>query len=187
MDGTRAIRTAYAEHPDGAAGWYADAGASYRNPHEEGVRAAIVRVLPHLRPDGGRILDLACGSGEVTLALRDAGVDDADIDGADPFTGAAYRARTGRDASPWSFADLPAVLAERRWAAIVCSMALHLCEASRLPAVCIALARAAPVVVVVTPHKRPVVRPSWGLALVDEHLDPEWRLRTRRYRATASW
>jgi SAM-dependent methyltransferase len=177
------IRGAYAAHPDGAGGFYAEEGASYRNPHEAGVRAAIARVLPELGPLGPdqRILDLCCGSGEVTLALRDLGVPACAIDGADPFTGEAYRTRTGATALPWAFADLPAALDGRRYAAIVCSMALHLCEPSRLPEVCLALAEAGRALVIVTPHKRPVIRSGWGWTLVDERLDPEHRLRTRRY------
>jgi hypothetical protein len=134
---------------------------------------------PELPP--GRILDLACGSGEVTLALREAGVPADDIDGADPFTGAAYRERTGRDALSWSFAELPAVL-DRRWGTVICSFALHLCEPSRLPGVLGALALASEVLLVLSPHKRPAIRPGWGWELVEERYDREWRIRSRRLR-----
>ena len=104
--GPAGVRNAYASHVDGAAGHYRDAGASYANPHEPGVREmlrAAVEAWPTLwAPRGGgdddalaaddgesnaetasvsvssdRILDLSCGSGEVTLALRDAGVSGA--------------------------------------------------------------------------------------------------------------
>lgn len=181
-----AVRAAYAAHPGGARGWYAERGATYRNPHEDGVRDAIAGLVADGVLGDGPILDLACGSGEVTLALRDAGVR-AEIDGADPFTGAAYEARTGRAALPWSFEELPAALVGRRYAAVVCSMALHLCPPSRLPGAVLALAAATPTLVVLTPHKRPVLAAAWGFAQVREHRDPASRLRVRVYRATAAW
>ena len=34
------VRDEYDRHPGGAAGWYADNGASYRNPHEDAVAAS---------------------------------------------------------------------------------------------------------------------------------------------------
>ncbi|MEQ1508688.1 MAG: class I SAM-dependent methyltransferase [Myxococcota bacterium] len=176
------IRARYVEH--GADGYYAAHGGSYRNPHEDGVRRVVAAHAPHLGP--GRILDLACGSGEVTLALRELGVAPDAIDGADPYTGAAYRARTGRDALPWTFADLPDQLGDRVYAACVCSMALHLCPTSRLPSVLFAVARAARVLVVISPHKRPEIRPSWGWTLVRTDYDREWRLRSWRFSSTVA-
>lgn len=135
----------------------------------------------------GRILDLACGSGEVTLALRAAGVDRARIDGADPFTASAYLARTGAVASRWSFADVASgALGDRRWSSVVCSYGLHLCEPSWLAAVCVQLSLAAEHLIVVTPHKRPVIDPAWGWLPVDEHRDGPWRVRLRCYTSTAA-
>lgn len=171
----RPIRHAYED--DGVLGFYARSGATYRNPHEPGVRAAVLAFAPRLRP--GRVLDLACGSGEVTLALREAGVLADDVDGCDPYTGAAYRERTGRDAFPWAFEDLPSALAGLEYAAVVASFALHLCPRSRLPGVLQALALASPCLLVLSPHKRPVVRDGWGWTLALERYDPEWRVRSR--------
>jgi len=54
----------------------------------------------------GRILDLSCGSGEVTSALVSAGIDISRIDACDPFTGDAFLRRTGRAAETWSFEDI---------------------------------------------------------------------------------
>lgn len=180
------MRGAYGAHPDGPRGYYADAGAEYRNPHEPGVRLAIARWAPTL--PAGRILDLAAGSGEVTLALVEAGIALDRIDAADPFTGAAYAARVGRAPHDWSFESLPDRLEAGTpppgpYGAVICSFALHLCPASRLPSLALALARRAAELWVLTPHKRPVIEPRWGWILVDEHYDPIERVRARRYAA----
>src|SRR5204863_4528381 len=65
------IRAEYEKH--GAAEFYARSGRNYRNPHEPQVRRSIELAVRTWRPDLSRVLDLAAGSGEVTLALRDRG------------------------------------------------------------------------------------------------------------------
>ena len=136
--------------------FYRQVSAVYRNPHYPGVVQGISWMMdrwwqevratdsfPENEPcdDGGggccvRILDLACGSGEATLAVeqwlshyggggggRGGGRggrrrnDDAmqwplpsnfslDIQACDPFTAEAYHQRTGRRAESWSFMDI---------------------------------------------------------------------------------
>lgn len=103
------VRNAYAAHAQGATGYYAESGATYSNPHDRGVHEMLqsaVRAWPHLffadipasseeqeeeeEEEGtggeGRILDLSCGSGEVTAALVAAGVNLDRIDACDPYT-----------------------------------------------------------------------------------------------------
>src|SRR5437763_911706 len=76
-----------------------------------------------------RVLDLACGSGEATLALRELGA--GTIDGVDPYTGAAYQARTGQPAEELSFEAIAGgALDGRHYNLVVCSYALHLLEPS---------------------------------------------------------
>lgn len=181
--GVQGVRDEYANHPEGAEGWYRERGSTYVNPHEAAVVAAVTDALvswPELF--GGEILDLCCGSGEVTLALRAHGIDPAAITGCDPFTGAAYSARCKRDALPCSFADVAdGALVGRAFTTIVCSYALHLCDASWLPSVCFALREVASNLVVITPHKRPELRTSFGWTLVDERRDSVHRTRLRCY------
>jgi len=132
--------------------------------------------------DTTRVLDLACGSGEVTMALWQIGV--TQVTGVDPFTAAAYRARTGQPALPHTFEQVAAgVLATERFSLIVCSFALHLADESRLPLLCYQLSLIAPVLLIVTPIKRPHLRTAWGWTL--EHEQLEDRVRLRLYRSTS--
>lgn len=179
------VRDEYAAHPEGADGWYRDHGATYRNPHEDAVGEVLALAVTWWPTAfAGRVLDLSCGSGEATLALRAAGVIAQDIDACDPYTAEAFQARVGRPIEPWSFTDIAdGALVGRAYSAVVCSYALHLCEPSWLPKVCHALALAAPALIIVTPHKRPEIRPDFGWDLIDDHRDISLRVRLRLYEA----
>lgn len=193
-----AIRNEYATHLDGADGYYREFGHEYRNPHEDGVAAMVARIptmFPKLDLQNASVLDLACGSGEVTIALLDGklGVQKDQITACDPYTADAFAERTkahrvttpGLLAEPWSFADIAnGALAEKRFDLIVCAYALHLCEQSWLPAVCMALAAASDRLVIITPHKRPELQAWWGWSLREEYRDPAYRIRLRAYEAT---
>jgi hypothetical protein len=124
------------------------------------------------------VLDLAAGSGEATLVLRELGA--GEVDAVDPYTADAYAKRTGRAAEPLGFEDVAAgALSGRTYSLVVCSYALHLCEPSRLPAVAYQLSLVAPALLVLTPHKRPHVRAEWGWELVGEEVVE--RVRSRFY------
>lgn len=128
------------------------------------------------------MLDLATGSGEITLALRELGV--KHIDAIDPFTYHAYLERTGQPAGRESFEQIAAgALSGRRYSLVVCSFALHLIEESRLPKVCYQLSTIAKQLLVLTPHKRPQIRPEWGWELNYEMVVQ--RVRARFYHAVS--
>ncbi|KAB8140885.1 class I SAM-dependent methyltransferase [Chloroflexia bacterium SDU3-3] len=174
------VRHAYQRY--GVEGFYRTQGDTYRNPHEAALRRAIAAVARAHRLDLGHVLDLACGSGEATLALRELGA--AQVDGADPYTARAYQERTGQPAEPLSFEDVAAgAMAGRRYTLIVCSFAMHLVAPSWLPLLCYWLAQASPHLLVLTPHKRPQLRPEWGWDLQDEIVVE--RVRARLYAAHA--
>ena len=167
----------------GVRGFYEQFGESYHNPHEAAIRSALHAGLTHWQVDLSRVLDLACGSGEVTLVLQELGC--TSIDGIDPYTAEAYRARMGRQAEPFTFEQIAeGVLEGRRYSLIVCSFALHLLPASRLPVVAYQLQRIAPALIILTPHKRPQLREAWGWRLEDEIMAD--RVRARLYLATAN-
>ena len=174
------IRHEYEQH--GVAGYYQQFGAAYRNPHELAVRQALHAAVAAWAPDLTTVLDLACGSGEATLALREVGA--AQVTGLDPYTAAAYAERTGQPAETFTFEAIAAgALDGRRYSLIVCSYALHLLEPSRLPQLAYQLSRLAPALWVLTPHKRPDLRPAWGWTLAAELR--EARVRVRHYRSAA--
>jgi SAM-dependent methyltransferase len=173
------MRGEYEKH--GVRGYYQEFGAAYRNPHEFAVRQALHAAVATWALDLSRVLDLACGSGEATLALREIGA--GQIDGIDPYTTQAYQARTGAPAEPLTFEAVAAgALDGRRYSLIVCSYALHLLAPSRLPRLAYQLSRLAPALLVLTPHKRPDLRAEWGWRLAGE-LRVE-RVRVRAYQAT---
>jgi SAM-dependent methyltransferase len=160
--------------------YYREKGRDYRNPHEQRLGRALRAVLAPLQLSlSTRVLDLACGSGEVTLVLGELGF--SDVEGADPHTAAAYLARTGKVAQSLSFEDIEAdALLSQQYGLIVCSFALHLVAAARLPRVVYQLSRSTPLLLLLSPHKRPQLKPAWGFALESELLVE--RVRARLYR-----
>jgi SAM-dependent methyltransferase len=172
-----AIRTGYEQH--GVEGFYQRFGGSYRNPHERVINALLKAALARWDLPLGSVLDLACGSGEVTLALREHGC--TLIDGIDPYTYQAYAERTGQVAERFTFEQIAAgALAGRSYGTIVCSFALHLVALSRLPGLAAQLSSISTALLVLTPHKRPQLRPEWGWRHIDELLIE--RVRARYYR-----
>jgi hypothetical protein len=173
-----AIRTEYARR--GVEAYYRDGGATYRNPHEPQLRRVLDVVVPEWKLDLSRVLDLAAGSGEVTVALREMGA--GQMEGIDPYTYEAYEARTGVAAGRESFEEVAAgALADRKYSLIVCSFAMHLVAESRLAGLAYQLSQIAPRLVILTPHKRPVLRADWGWELEDERV--MHRIRARLYRS----
>ncbi|HEX5245265.1 MAG TPA: class I SAM-dependent methyltransferase, partial [Tepidisphaeraceae bacterium] len=132
------IRKKYEQH--GAEEYYRKFGVAYRNPHEPEIQDVISEAVKTWPLDLSNVLDLAAGSGEVTIALAEHHA--GKIAGVDPFTAAAYAQRTGKAAEKFDFAQIAAgALEGRRYSLIVCSFALHLCEPSRLPALAYRLAQ----------------------------------------------
>jgi SAM-dependent methyltransferase len=170
------IRAAYEKL--GARDYYVRFGASYRNPHEGALRRVIRAAHERWMLNLGAVLDLACGSGEATVELQLLGA--GLVHGIDPFTSAAYRERTGREAETMEFDQIAAgSLAGRRYTLIVCSFALHLVEPSRLPRLVHQLAQVGDSLLVITPHKRPQLRSDWGWSLSGELVLE--RVRSRYY------
>jgi hypothetical protein len=168
---------------EGVASHYREHGRDYANPHAPIVRALLDDVVPRWSLDLAHVLDLACGAGEVTVALRDS-VSLRDratrIDGIDPFTGDAYRRATGQPCEPISFEQIAAgALRGRRYSLVVCSFAMHLCPESMLPALGTELAQVTPRLLILTPHKRPALRESHGWTLSGERIRE--RVRARLY------
>lgn len=179
--GARHIRKEYEKY--GVRGFYERNWDAYRNPHEAAVRSGLQEGVSRWQIDLSSVLDLACGSGEVTLALQELGC--MTIDGIDPYTIEAYRLRTGKQAEPFTFEQIADGVLDGRWySLIVCSFALHLLPASRLPVLAYQLTHITPALLLLTPHKRPQLREDWGWSLVGEFVVR--RVRVRYYRTAIS-
>lgn len=148
---------------------------NYVNPHENIVRQIVCDL--NLR---GKILDLCCGSGEVSMAL-DSRV--CQVVGTDPYTHNLYAQRTGNTAVlPLSFADIAfhGALNESEFDVIVCSFALHLCPRDALSLLLYALSQASPRLIIISPHKRPHIdSPHWSLSTSDVRDRVHTRIYTR--------
>ncbi|MFM7317065.1 MAG: hypothetical protein ACKO85_12130 [Isosphaeraceae bacterium] len=167
----------------GIADYYESHSATYRNPHEAALQKLLVGWLQSRNlATSSKIIDLACGSGEVTSLLQKQGF--RNISGIDPFTFEAYQSRTGMVAERHSFEDIADGLVFRQETAIlpydliICSFAMHLCAPSRLPLLCLELSRASRELVIFTPHKRPLIHEKWGWRLLEERLQERVRLRS---------
>lgn len=170
----------------------------YRNVHYPEIVRAVDTLMHHVMLTGEvdgrlRVLDLACGSGEATLALEEwkttqAGtrLSSLSIDAADPYTGPAFEQRTGRTAEPFSFEDVAnGYLAERQgeYDLCICSFALHLLqEKSRLWKTLHALAASCHFLAILSPHKRPDIAQNTGWQLEAEVVVE--RVRVRLFRSS---
>ncbi len=173
-----AIRKSYEKY--GVQTFYQNFGNSYRNPHEATIFKVIKAVHSRYQPDFAKVLDLACGSGEVTLALKALGY--TDVDGVEPYTFNAYFERTGKRAKLYHFEEIEqGILSDKFYTTIVCSFALHLAAPSRLPTLSYQLSRIASSLLVITPHKKPYLKEEWGWTLLNELLIE--RVRARLYHA----
>ncbi len=178
---SESIRKGYEEYS--VKGFYEKFGDNYRNPQELAVRQVIQLAVNKWDLNFTKVLDLACGSGEVTCLLQSLGF--FEIDGIDPYTYNAYLKRTGNQAEIYTFEDIESgVLLNRHYSLIICSFALHLVTESRLPLVVYQLSLIADLMIILTPHKRPELKSAWGWTLLDEISFN--RVRARLYHPTYS-
>ena len=168
------LRKAYQKY--GVKTYYQQFGDRYRNPHEATIVKIFETIHTTCQCDFSKVLDLACGSGEVTLALHALGY--THIDGIEPYTHNAYFERTGKQAEQYCFEDIETgILSNRVYTTIICSFALHLAVPSRLPTLLYQLSSIAPSLLVLTPHKKPQIRSEWGWVLLKEWLIERVRVR----------
>ena len=127
------------------------------------------------------VLDLAAGSGEVSLALSPQAKTQAmRLSAIDPFTSQAYETRTGRPCEAMTFEQIAAGgLRGRKYSLVICSFAMHLVDLSRLPTLCWELAQVADQLMILTPHKRPAIQSVWNWMLTHERMQE--RVRARLY------
>lgn len=157
------IRPLYDEH--GAEGYYRDFAEQYENPHLPEIRALLERNFERFDCTG-TVLDFAAGGGEVASALQHLGAQN--IVGCDPFTHALFERKTGFPCLQLSFKDVLREGLPGQYSLIVSSFALHLCPQKDLFSLTWNLLQAAPVLVIITPHKRPELEKLPGIQLAWE-------------------
>jgi SAM-dependent methyltransferase len=172
----------------GVDGYYSKFGENYRNPHEESINRALQFALTRrwsiflgseFWACPRKVFDLACGSGEITLFLQKFFENECSkrklpavvIDAADPYTFQAYRKRVGKEAEKLSFEDIEAgKLWNRHYDVTFCSFALHLLPESRLVPFCHQLALITDWLVILAPHKRPILDNQMGFIIKDNFV-----------------
>ncbi|MFN0212910.1 MAG: class I SAM-dependent methyltransferase [Saprospiraceae bacterium] len=157
------IRPLYDEH--GAEGYYRTFSEDYENPHVTEIHALIERNMDRF-DCSGRVLDFAAGGGEVASVLQNLGV--KDIIGCDPFTHALFERKTGLPCLQLSFKDVIRTGLAGHYSLIVSSFAMHLCPAKDLFPLSWNLLQASPLLVIITPHKRPELEKLQGIQLAWE-------------------
>lgn len=144
--------------------YYQQNGANYVNPHKYDIERLIKKKLHPKNKFIGqehRILDLACGSGEITLVLKQLGYNN--ITGIDPYTHLKYEEMTGLKCRQLNFVDIVnGELDEERYHIVIISYALHLVKESMLHSFCQKLAQMSKQLIIISPHKFPVMKEHFG-------------------------
>jgi hypothetical protein len=162
----------------GVGAFYKAIGPRYINPQESNIHEVLKIICATWPIDLSHVLDLAAGSGEVTVLLQSLGY--SNIEGSDPYTNILYESRTRRRCMTYGFEDIARgqFLADR-YSVVICSFALHLLAPSWLPGFLWGLQQITDTFLVVSPHKRPRISPEWGWTLVREKTRA--RVRTRLF------
>lgn len=160
---TSKIRPLYDEY--GAEGYYQAFSEQYENPHLPQIQALLERNFERF-DCSGTVLDFAAGGGEVASTLQGLGA--KDLLGCDPFTHALFEKKTGLPCLRHSFKAVICDGLPARYSLIISSFALHLCPQKDLFSLTWQLLQAAPLLVVITPHKRPELEKIAGIQLLWE-------------------
>ena len=150
------VRAGYEEL--GIEGYYKLHSEDYNNPHINEIEY-LIKESKCIQYIGKNILDLCCGSGEITNILKNY---EFNIDGLDPYTAPAYIKNTGKECLIYSFKDIvQGALKNKSYDTIICSYAMHLCEESMLNNLLYQLSLIADTLIIITPHKRPEIKLWW--------------------------
>lgn len=142
-----AILNEYKKH--GVDEFYRLHSHNYINPHKDRIENLLTeaKTIWNIK---GSILDLCCGSGEVSRMFSE-----CNVDGVDPFTKELYEANTNNNCIEMTFKDIVQNGFENRYDFVICSYAMHLCERSMLPMLLYWISEASNNLIIITPHKKP--------------------------------
>jgi hypothetical protein len=166
--------------------YYKNHGNEYKNPHAHLLKHIVSDLLcdqvDHFKREALTMLDLSCGSGEGTVALLESfkalGIvcSDLTLDVSDPYTLHAFHEQrlmnplpsyvTLRDSYAWSFEELShsdSMLPS--YDIVISSFALHLAQTC-LFSLLYNLSLHSRILIVISPHKKPVISSASGWILV---------------------
>jgi hypothetical protein len=163
----KAIREEYADH--GVEAFYKTNAHVYENPHFPYIQSLLEQSKTRL--DYSSVLDFCGGGGEVSVILKGMGFENSV--GCDPFTHKLFEKNTGKKCWRFSFEDVvkrkltakypPSV--KKPFSSIVCSFGMHLCPEKMLQPLVFQLFTLTDTLVIITPHKRPVLEEIEGVQL----------------------
>lgn len=159
---TKGIREEYAEI--GVTEYYESKGNTYTNPHFPQIRQLLLQNQHRL--DYSKVLDFCCGSGEVSQVLQELKYPLPIA--CDPFTQKAYQTNFDRECLSFSFEDVIRRKLNGNFSTIICSFAMHLCPEKQLYPLVANLFALSPNIVIITPHKRPVLERLTNVELTFE-------------------
>lgn len=156
-----AIRTEYEDM--GVEDFYKKKGNEYINPHLGDIEKSVRRIDHNSFVDMSNVLDLACGTGEVTNILND--LDYYNIEGVDLYLCNEYEKNTEYKCTELSFQDIQqGKLKDKKYSTIFCSYALHLADKSILHDLLWELSLISDYLVIISPTKKPEIsEDSWEL------------------------
>ncbi len=154
-----AIRNQYSKL--GATGYYQAFGKDYENPHFQEIRALLFQNAHRI--DYSQVLDFCCGSGEVSIVLREMGYPLPLA--SDPYTNEAYHNNFNQNCLPLSFEEVIQGHLKGQFSAIICSFAMHLCPKKQLFPLTYQLFQHTDQLIIITPHKRPELELLSGIFL----------------------
>lgn len=153
----------------GVEDYYKRHAYNYSNPHFEQIRELLVNNTKDNTDytiDYSNVMDFCAGAGEVTLVLQELGF--PNTIGCDPFTHKVYRRKTKRPCLRLDFKSVIRHQLEGKYSAIICSFGMHLCPPKELYPLVFELFQHAPQLVIITPHKRPILEELTGVQKVHE-------------------
>ncbi len=134
----------------------------YSNPHLIQVQQLLKQNESFL--DYSSVLDFCAGGGEVNQFLKS--LNYQNFNASDPFTYELYKKNLNQPCFRWSFDDVIKGKIKGEYSCIICSFAMHLCPAEKLYPLVIQLFQHSKTLVIITPHKRPVLEELNGVELI---------------------